>query len=103
MAQFSSDRPRTSEMVFKAISNLKGGGGSSMQAIKKYIAANYKIDSHKMTFDINKFLKAAVASGDLVKAKEIRPSSNSRLLKPATEEMRQVLQESLSNVQPKQR
>lgn len=68
MAQFSSDRPRTSEMVLKAISNL-GGGGSSMQAIKKYIAANYKIDSHKMTLDIKKFLKEAVASGDLVKTK----------------------------------
>ena len=45
MAQFSSNRPRISEMVLKAISNLKEGGGSSMQAIKKYIAANYKIDS----------------------------------------------------------
>ena len=69
MAQFSSDRRRTSKMVLKAISNLKEGGGSSMQAIKKYIAGNYKIDSHKMTLDIKKFLKAAVASGDLVKAK----------------------------------
>jgi len=69
MAQFSSDRRRTSKMVLKAISNLKEGGGSSMQAIKKYIAANYKIDSLKMTLDIEKFLKAAVASGDLVKTK----------------------------------
>jgi histone H1/5 len=56
-------------MVLKAISNLEEGDGSSMQAIKKYIAANYKIDSHKMTLDINMFLKAAVASGDLVKTK----------------------------------
>jgi hypothetical protein len=51
------------------MSNLKEGGGSSMQAIKKYIAANYKIDSQKMTLDIKKFLKVAVASGDLVKTK----------------------------------
>ena len=40
-----------------------------MQAIKKYVASNYKIDSLKMTLDIEKFLKAAVASGDLVKTK----------------------------------
>jgi len=56
-------------MVLKAILNLKEGGGSSMQAIKKYVASNYKIDSLKMTLDIEKFLKAAVASGDLVKTK----------------------------------
>ena len=42
MAQFSSDHARASEMVLKAISNLKEGGGSSTQAIKKCIAANYK-------------------------------------------------------------
>jgi hypothetical protein len=42
-----------------------------MQAIKKNIAANYKIDSHKMTLDIKKFLNGAVGSGDLVKTKGI--------------------------------
>jgi histone H1/5 len=56
-------------MVLKAISNLEEGDGLSMQAIKLYVAANYKIDSHKMTLDINMFLKAAVASGDLLKTK----------------------------------
>jgi len=34
-------KQRTSEMVANAIKNLNEGGGSSLQAIKKYIAANY--------------------------------------------------------------
>ena len=34
-------KQRTSEMVANAIKNLNEGDGSSLQAIKKYIAANY--------------------------------------------------------------
>ena len=41
--------PRTSEMVVNAIKSLKERGGSSLQAIKKYIAANYKVDSEKLS------------------------------------------------------
>lgn len=35
--------PPTSEMVMKAIVTLKERSGSSLPAIKKYIAANYKV------------------------------------------------------------
>lgn len=35
--------PPTSEMVIKAIVTLKERSGSSLPAIKKYIAANYKV------------------------------------------------------------
>jgi hypothetical protein len=34
----------TSEMVDNAIKNLKERGGSSLHAIKNYIAASYKVD-----------------------------------------------------------
>jgi hypothetical protein len=61
--------PRTSEMVANAISSLKERGGSSLQAIKKYIAANYKVDSEKLSPFIKKYLKTAVASGELVQTK----------------------------------
>jgi hypothetical protein len=61
--------PRTSEMVANAISSLKERGGSSLQAIKKYIAANYKVDSEKLSPFIKKYLKSAVASGELVQTK----------------------------------
>ncbi|KDR09288.1 histone H1-like [Zootermopsis nevadensis] len=61
--------PRTSEMVVNAIKSLKERGGSSLQAIKKYIAANYKVDSEKLAPFIKKYLKTAVASGELVQTK----------------------------------
>ena len=35
--------PPTSEMVMKALVTLKERKGSSLPAIKKYIAANYKV------------------------------------------------------------
>ena len=46
--------PRTSEMVNNAIKNLKERGGSSLQAIKKYITQNYKVDAEKLAPFIKK-------------------------------------------------
>nr|XP_022908826.1 late histone H1-like [Onthophagus taurus] len=61
--------PPTSEMVNSAIKSLKERGGSSVQAIKKYMAANYKVDAEKMAPFIKKFLKSAVASGTIIQTK----------------------------------
>lgn len=61
--------PKVSEMVNAAISTLKERGGSSLQAIKKYIAANYKVDADKLAPFIKKYLKNAVVSGALVQTK----------------------------------
>lgn len=61
--------PPTADMVNSAIKSLKERGGSSLQAIKKYIAANYKVDAEKLAPFIKKYLKAAVASGALVQPK----------------------------------
>lgn len=61
--------PPTSEMVNSAIKNLKERGGSSLQAIKKYVSANYKVDAEKLSPFIKKYLKSAVASGGLVQTK----------------------------------
>ncbi len=61
--------PPTSQMVTAAIKSLKERGGSSLQAIKKYIAANYKVDVEKLSPFIKKFLKSAVVSGALVQTK----------------------------------
>lgn len=61
--------PPTSDMVNAAIKNLKERGGSSLQAIKKYISANYKVDAEKLAPFIRKYLKAAVASGTLTQPK----------------------------------
>lgn len=61
--------PKVSEMVNAAISTLKERGGSSVQAIKKYIAANYKVDAEKLSPFIKKYLKSAVVNGGLVQTK----------------------------------
>lgn len=61
--------PPTSDMVNAAIKNLKERGGSSLQAIKKYISANYKVDAEKLAPFIRKYLKSAVASGTLTQPK----------------------------------
>jgi len=77
--------PRTSEMVANAISSLKERGGSSLQAIKKHIAANYKVDSEKLSPFIKKYLKTAVASGELVQTKGKGASGSFKLAAAKTE------------------
>lgn len=61
--------PPTSEMVNKAIENLKERGGSSLIAIKKYLATTYKVDANKVAPFIKKYVKSAVASGKLIQTK----------------------------------
>ncbi|GLV44746.1 histone H1 [Carabus blaptoides fortunei] len=61
--------PTTAVMVNNAIQKLKERGGSSLQAIKKYISATYKIDSEKFSPFIKKYLKASGAAGTLVQTK----------------------------------
>ena len=64
-----STHPKTSDMVHAAIKNLKERNGSSLQAIKKYIAANYKVDVNKLSPFIRKFLRNGVTAGKLVQVK----------------------------------
>jgi histone H1/5 len=66
-------------MVGNAIKSLKERGGSSLQAIKKYITANYKVDAEKLSPFIKKYLKTAVASGELVQTKGKGASGSFRL------------------------
>lgn len=61
--------PKTSEMVNSAIKEMKERSGSSLQAIKKYIAAQYKVDAEKLAPFIRKYLKSAVESGALIQTK----------------------------------
>lgn len=64
-----STHPPTAVMVTAAIKSLKDRGGSSLQAIKKYMAATYKVDVEKMAPFIKKYLKGTVISGDLIQTK----------------------------------
>jgi hypothetical protein len=61
----------TSEMVANAIKNL--------QAIKKYIAANYQVDTEPFSPYIKEYLKTAVAAGELVQTTGKGASGSLRL------------------------
>ena len=64
-----SSHPPTAEMVNSAIKDLKERKGSSLQAIKKYIASTYKVDGEKLAPFIKRYLKTAVTSGAVVQTK----------------------------------
>ncbi|XP_035733113.1 histone H1-like [Vespa mandarinia] len=64
-----SSHPPTSKMVTAAIKELKDRKGSSLQAIKKYIVATYKVDGEKVAPFIRRYLKTAVSSGFVVQTK----------------------------------
>ena len=49
--------PKYSEMIQAAVSSLKERGGSSRQAILKYVMANYKVGDEKQA---NSHLKLAL-------------------------------------------
>lgn len=74
-----TNHPRTAEMVDAAIVALKEKGGSSLQAIKKYISATYVIDAEKLSPFIKKYLKSGVVAKKLVQTKGKGASGSFRL------------------------
>lgn len=75
-------RPKTSEMVFNAIKELNERKGSSLQAIKKQIAATHKVDTDKLALFIRKYLKSAVVSGELTQTKGNGASGSFKIPQP---------------------
>merc|ERR1719328_220687 len=61
--------PPSSAMVKAAIKALGDKKGSSLAAIKKYVAANYKVDIVKISPFIRKALKKGVESKALIQVK----------------------------------
>ena len=64
-----TSHPSTSLMVNEAISSLKDRSGSSLAAIKKYLATTYKVDPVKQGHFIRKALKSGVEKKALVQVK----------------------------------
>jgi len=83
-ARPKASHPPTAVMVTNAIKNLKERGGSSLQAIKKYISSTYKVDAEKLAPFIKKFIKASVVSGSLVQTKGKGASGSFKLSSGAT-------------------
>ena len=71
--------PSSSAMVQAAIAALKERRGSSLAAIKKYIAANYKCDMTRMNVHIRNAIRTGVAKGTLVQVKGQGASGSFRL------------------------
>ena len=63
------NHPPASSMVASAIGDLKERNGSSLQAIKKYIAANFNVDIDRQTPFIKRALKDGVTKGTFVQTK----------------------------------
>jgi len=62
--------PPFKAMILAAIPALKERGGSSRQAILKYIVANNKVDATKAAGPLKLALMKALAAGTIVKAKD---------------------------------
>ena len=71
--------PPVASMVNAAIKNLKERKGSSLAAIKKYIASTYKVDTAKLAPFIRRYLKKAVADGKLKQVKGSGAAGSFRL------------------------
>ena len=75
--------PKYSEMIAAAITSLKDRTGSSGQAIKKYIAANYKVEEKSVGPQVRLALKRGVASGLLKQVKGNGASGSFKLAEKA--------------------
>ena len=73
--------PKYSEMVGKALSELKERGGSSRQAILKYIMDNFKVndDDKKVNTHLKLALRAGVKNASLVQPKGSGASGSFKL------------------------
>lgn len=76
--------PTTAIMVNSAIKSLKDRGGSSLQAIKKYISVTYKVDAEKLAPFIRKCIKSSVVSGVLIQTKGKGASGSFKLAVEST-------------------
>nr|P06895.1 RecName: Full=Histone H1B, sperm [Platynereis dumerilii] len=65
----AATHPPVATAVVAAILGLKDRKGSSMVAIKKYLAANYNVDVARLGPFIRRFVRKAVAEGMLVQNK----------------------------------
>ncbi|XP_057316981.1 histone H1-delta-like, partial [Hydractinia symbiolongicarpus] len=77
-AKKTADHPKYVDMIKAAIATLKERGGSSRQAITKYIHANYKV-AENSDHHLKMALKRGVTSGDLIQTKGTGASGSFKL------------------------
>merc|ERR1712018_1089835 len=73
-----ANHPKYSDMIKAAITSLKERGGSSRQAILKYISANYKVGDNAASH-LKLALRAGVKNGSLAQSKGTGASGSFKL------------------------
>lgn len=68
-AKAPASHPPFAKMIVEAIAALKEKGGSSRQAILKYIKSHYKVDERIAEVNVRRVLVSATASGKLIRVK----------------------------------
>lgn len=63
----SSDTPPVHDMVIEALEMLQDRKGVSLQAIKRFMEENYKVDMHRQAIRVRKAILAGVESGDIIR------------------------------------
>merc|ERR1712223_154313 len=76
-----AEHPPSAVMVLAAVKALKETKGSSLAAIKKYIAANYKVDVAKISPFIRKAIKKLVEGKKLNQVKGVGASGRFKAVK----------------------
>merc|ERR1712141_109520 len=76
-----AEHPPSAVMVLAAVKALKDKKGSSLAAIKKYIAANYKVDVAKISPFIRKAIKKLVEGKKLNQVKGVGASGRFKAVK----------------------
>ena len=76
-----ASHPPTAVMIKAAIETLKERKGSSLIAIKKYCATNYKIDPVKMSSFFKKALASGVEKKTILQVKGVGASGSFKLAK----------------------
>ena len=82
-AKKPATHPKFSEMITAAITSLKDKKGSSIQAIKKYILATYKVEEKSVGTFTKTNLKRMVDSGALKQTKGSGASGSFKLAEKA--------------------
>lgn len=99
-----STHPKTSDMVHGALASLNEKNGSSLIAIKKFMAANYTVDTVRLAPYIRNYLKKAVESGAVIQTKGSGATGSFKLpakTAPATKKAKVAKDESVKEKKPK--
>ena len=87
-AKTPANHPKYTEMITKSIADLKERGGSSRQAILKYIMANFQVgnDAKVVNMHLKQALKRCLANGIVINPKGTGVTGSFKLAKPVKAE-----------------